>query len=196
MPKKTGICINFGGCAKAKAKEQQEAEVTNFVCEECGKPLREVRSTPPTGPNKKLIAIIAAVVLLVAGVGGYFAFSGGDDTNNGGNPVGIEQPQPGGGSEENPQPAGNGGETKPVANPNDLGWAVYDGPMNNGKPHGSGGTLTVKKDYSIDLKDANGTKVDVEKGDKIVSTIFKNGKFTYGELHRKNGERKPLNIGN
>lgn len=193
MPKKTGICINFGGCAKAKAKEQQEAEVTNFVCEECGKPLREVRSATTTGPNKKLIAIIAAVVLLICAGGAYFAFSGGGDTatSDGGDSIVVN---PG---KETAQ--SNGGEVskpKTTTNPNDLGWAVYDGPMNNGKPHGSGGTLTVKKDYSIDLKDANGTKVDVEKGDKIVSTIFKNGKFTYGELHRKNGERKPLNIGN
>lgn len=193
MPKKTGICINFGSCAKAKAKEQQEAEVTNFVCEECGKSLREVRSATTTGPNKKLIAIIAAVVLLICVGGAYFAFSGGGDTatSDGGDSIVVN---PG---KETAQ--SNGGEVskpKTTTNPNDLGWAVYDGPMNNGKPHGSGGTLTVKKDYSIDLKDANGTKVDVEKGDKIVSTIFKNGKFTYGELHRKNGERKPLNIGN
>ena len=193
MPKKTGICINFGGCAKAKAKEQQEAEVTNFVCEECEKPLREVRSKP-TGPNKKLIAIIAAVVLLVCVVVLLLTSRGGGGTatpGGGGDPIVVkpvkDTTQTNGGEDSNP---------KPKTNPNDLGWAVYDGPMNNGKPHGSGGTLTVKKDYSIDLKDANGTKVDVEKGDKIVSTIFKNGKFTYGELHRKNGERKPLNIGN
>ena len=195
MPKKTGICINFGGCAKARAKEQQEAEVTNFVCEECGKPLREVRSTTSTGPNKQLIAIIAAVVLLVAGVVVAIVVSGGGNEPNttGGGVDTVITTDGGNGGEVEPQDDSD--KIKPV-DPNDLGWAVYDGPLSNGKPHGTGGTLTVKKDYSIDLKDANGTKVEVEKGDKIVSTIFKNGKLTYCELHRKNGERKPLNIGN
>ena len=160
-------------------------------------PLREVRSTTSTGPNKKLIVIITAVVLLVI-VGLFFAFRGGNDTNTtgGGETDGQEQVDSvgGNGGDVEPKPEPNGGDGK-VANPNDLGWAVYDGPLSNGKPHGTGGTLTIKKNYSIDLKDANGTKVEVEKGDKIVSTIFKNGKLTYGELHRKNGERKPLNIG-
>lgn len=42
MPKKTGVCINIGGkCSKALNRELQTVEATNFVCEECGKDLKE-----------------------------------------------------------------------------------------------------------------------------------------------------------
>lgn len=69
MPKKTGVCINIGGkCSKALNRELQTVEATNFVCEECGKDLKEKSKKTSTGPNIKLIAIIASVVILIAGV--------------------------------------------------------------------------------------------------------------------------------
>jgi len=82
-----GICKNFGECDLADNKEVQEVDKTNFVCEECGKPLHPVEggSKPSEGigkgPNKKLIALIAGAVLVVAG-GGYGIwnlFGGGSD---------------------------------------------------------------------------------------------------------------------
>ena len=68
MPKKTGVCINIGGkCSKALNRELQTVEATNFVCEECGKDLKEKSKKNPTGPNVKLIAIIVCAVLLIVG---------------------------------------------------------------------------------------------------------------------------------
>jgi len=70
-----GICKNFGECDLADNKEIQEVDKTNFVCEECGKPLHPVDGdgggggkTPGGGPNMKLIGIIAAALVILAGV--------------------------------------------------------------------------------------------------------------------------------
>lgn len=76
-----------------------------------------------------------------------------------------------------------------------LGYATYDGPMKGGKAHGIGGTLLVKKNYSIDLKDAKGGMLNVSPGDKIVNTKFTNGVLNQGELQRKTGERTYFVIG-
>lgn len=71
-----GICKNFGECDLADNKEVQEVDKTNFVCEECGKPLYLIEGGPKPsgnigkGPNKTLIAIIAGAVLVVAAIGG------------------------------------------------------------------------------------------------------------------------------
>ena len=37
-----GVCKNFGECDLADNKEVQEVDKTNFVCEECGKPLHPI----------------------------------------------------------------------------------------------------------------------------------------------------------
>ena len=79
-----GICKNFGECDLADNKEIQEVDKTNFVCEECGKPLHPVdggidrNKTPSSGLNMKLIGIIAAVLIVLAGAGwvGYSLLGG------------------------------------------------------------------------------------------------------------------------
>lgn len=67
-----GICKNFGECDLADSKEIQEVDKTNFVCEECGKPLHPVeggaKPSGGQGPSKKLI--IAGAVLGIAAIGG------------------------------------------------------------------------------------------------------------------------------
>ena len=71
-----GICKNFGECDLADSKEVQEVDKTNFVCEECGKPLHPVEgSSKPSGkigkrPNWKLIGLIAGAVAAI-GIGAY-----------------------------------------------------------------------------------------------------------------------------
>lgn len=70
-----GVCKNFGECDLADNKEVQEVDKTNFVCEECGKPLHPIDGGVTgtgngKGPNKKLIGIIAATVLGVGAIGG------------------------------------------------------------------------------------------------------------------------------
>ena len=71
-----GICLN-DNCEKCKSKEVQEIPARKeFVCPECGKPLREC-PPPKKGGNTKLLAIIAGVVVLLAIIGCIIAFSGG-----------------------------------------------------------------------------------------------------------------------
>lgn len=74
-----------------------------------------------------------------------------------------------------------------------LGWGSYSGPMQGGKPHGIGGTIKVKSNYSIDLKDGRGSKLDVRPGETIENTKFENGRLRAGELHRNDGTRKWFN---
>lgn len=72
-----GICLN-DNCIKCKNKEVQQISARkDFVCEECGKPLREC-PPPKSGPNKMIIAAIAAVIVIAVGVGCFLGFSGGD----------------------------------------------------------------------------------------------------------------------
>ena len=75
-----GICLN-DNCEKCKSKEVQEIPARKeFVCPECGKPLREC-PPPKKGGNTKLIGIIAGAVALLAIIGGIIAFSGsGEET--------------------------------------------------------------------------------------------------------------------
>ena len=73
-----GICLN-DNCEKCKSKEVQEIPARKeFVCPECGKPLREC-PPPKKGGNTKLIGIIAGVVVLLAIIGCIIAFSGGSE---------------------------------------------------------------------------------------------------------------------
>lgn len=74
-----------------------------------------------------------------------------------------------------------------------LGWGSYSGPMQNGKPHGVGGTIKVTKSYNIDLKDGRGSTLSVNPGERIENTKFENGRLRAGELHRNDGTRKWFN---
>lgn len=81
MAKIKGICRNED-CEMCD--QIQEAEKSNFKCEKCGKdliPFGNKTSEPGSGPNKKLIGIIAGVVVLLAIIGGIIAMSGsGEET--------------------------------------------------------------------------------------------------------------------
>lgn len=69
----TGRCVNITSCSKAKNKEIQEADIANFVCAECGKPLMKVNVTPPPPPppgswwkrHGKQVMIGAAAVAII-----------------------------------------------------------------------------------------------------------------------------------
>ena len=86
---------------------------------------------------------------------------------------------------------------KPAQTSGSSNWngvASYNGPMQGGQPNGIGGKLTFKSNYSLDLKDGKGTKLDIKAGETIENTKFENGKLRQGELHRKDGTRKWFNI--
>lgn len=76
---KYGICLN-DECAKCKDKTIQQIPMRKeFVCEECGRELREC-PPPKKGMDKKLIVIIAAAVVVIGGgIGAWLALSGGDN---------------------------------------------------------------------------------------------------------------------
>jgi len=76
-----------------------------------------------------------------------------------------------------------------------LGWGIYEGQMQNGKPNGTG-VVTVTKTYYIDLKDMPSRKVTVTKGDIIKEAYFKNGKLISGYIHYANKEAERILIGN
>ena len=85
-----GICLN-DNCEKCKSKEVQEIPARkDFVCSECGKPLREC-PPPKKGGNTKLIGIIAGVVVLLAISGGIIAFSDGSDEAPAPAPVEVKE---------------------------------------------------------------------------------------------------------
>lgn len=80
MAIKKGICKNYGECDIADSKPPviQEVESSNFVCEECGKPLHECAKTPPTStsPLKKILIGVAGAA--VFGGGAYYLSQGGN----------------------------------------------------------------------------------------------------------------------
>lgn len=176
---KTYKCTNYGICTEAEKETVfQETDLEEvdgkFICPKCKQELDEIDNG---GGHGKLIAIIAAALIVLGGgtaallLGGKGeaveqGTTGQDDTNNG-----------------NPQP-------EPTTY--NLDWGTYEGEMQGGKPHGIG-TVTVTKSYSIDLK--NCTSRQVNKGDKLKSAIFKNGKLTQCCIHYANGEVETINIG-
>lgn len=86
MAKKKGICKNVDGCDLAAEKSIQEADSSQFVCSECGKPLFPVEEKKTTGGgNGGIIKIIAGSVVALALIGGgsYFALSGGGSETGG-----------------------------------------------------------------------------------------------------------------
>ena len=227
-----GICTNTSGkedgtpCSKCQSKEKQAIRASkDFVCEECGEPLKKIEVKEG---NKKLPIIIAAAVVVIGGaVGAILGLGGGNK------PSDEEQAQhyidsmrqvreadslaqlaaaadaerqqqmadsleqariadsiakaeaEQAAKKQEPKPANNNGAN--------LGWGSYSGPMQGGKPHGVGGTIKVKQNYSIDLKDGRGSMLDVRPGETIENTKFENGRLRAGELHRANGERKWFN---
>ena len=72
MAKVKGVCHNYDNCDMAADKVVQEVEKTNFVCEECGKPLYPVEDKEGgKSPNqKRLMTLIGLIVAVVAVLGG------------------------------------------------------------------------------------------------------------------------------
>lgn len=202
MAKLKGICKNIDGCDLAADKVEQEAEKSNFVCSECGKPLTQVgkvvgggKGPNGGGPNKMLLIIIVAVVLIGGGAGAWF----------GGLFDGSSEPEP-----QATEPIDTivvavdsakvvtdsakvvtdsvKPEPKPVGPK--FSWGKYSGPAT-----GFGGELKVTRQHSIDLGNTRGEVIDVYPGDVIKNTKITNGKLVQGILIRTDGTQKPFTIG-
>lgn len=197
MAKIKGICKNYDDCDLASEKIVQEADKTNFVCKECGKPLYAVPGNGNTGgggPNKGLLAAIAAAVVLGGGIGGYFAFSGDEKAE----PVPVPAPAPEPAPEPEPVPMPEStpeSASEPKASSvvtKDLGYAVWTGKMKNGKMHDTQGTLKFKTSHIIDSRDDKQRTANA--GDKVIGT-FENGHLVQGRWYKSDGNSESIILG-
>lgn len=189
MAKLKGICKNIDGCDLAADKTEQEAEKSNFVCSECGKPLTQVGKPTKTGgdgPNKKpIILIIAALIIIGGGIGAWFGLGLGGSSDaqeqviDSIPPAEVPDTVP---PVDDPKP--------PVPVGPKFSWGKYSGPA-----EGFGGELKVTKEHSIDLGNTRGEILDVYPGDVIKQTKIKNGQLVGGFLIRTDGTRKTFEIG-
>lgn len=204
-----GICLN-DNCQKCKNKEVQQVSARkDFVCEECGKPLREC-PPPKSGPDKIVIAAIAVVIVIAAGIGLFFGFSGGDTPE----PTAVDSLAVQGNSQPQSSdtvtvvktdtvvvkeqipvqqkatsaPATKTAEPKAVSAKSNgkvrLSYGSYSGDMKNGYPDGMG-RLTYSTSRVINKYDSK--KRTANAGDYVIGE-FVNGYFVQGKHYSPNGD--------
>lgn len=212
MAKIKGVCHNYEGCDMASEKVVQEVEKSNFVCQECGKPLYPVKQQPqPWWKKHQRELTLGAGVLIIGGgiTGGILAF-GGDkeepvteqtekvdstkvDSTKVDSPVVVQPPvvdPPVEGPQEGVKQPGGGSDGKPGsgrdASPTskNLGYGKYEGAMNNGQPHGTGTIYYTTRHQVVPSKD-----IYAESGDYVTGS-FRDGKLVSGQLHRKDGNQE------
>ena len=209
MAKIKGVCHNYEGCDMASEKVVQEVEKSNFVCQECGKPLYPVKQPPqPWWKKHQRELTLGAGVLIISGgiTGGILAF-GGDKEEPAKEPAtvqtdqvdttkvdtvaqpdgggGVKQPDGGGGVNQ----PGGGGVKQPGGSPapstsKNLGYGKYEGAMKNGQPHGNGIIYYTTRHQVVPSKD-----IYAESGDYVTGS-FRDGKLVSGQLHRKDGNQE------
>ena len=207
MAKIKGVCHNYEGCDMASEKVVQEVEKSNFVCQECGKPLYPVKQPPqPWWKKHQRELTLGAGVLIIGGgiTGGILAF-GGDKEEPVKEPAKVDTtqvdttkvdtvPQPKPGPIGDPKPTGTehggGGVNQPDrgrdASPTskNLGYGKYEGAMKNGQPHGTGTIYYTTRHQVVPSKD-----IYAESGDYVTGS-FRDGKLMSGQLHRKDGNQE------
>lgn len=213
MAKIKGVCHNYEGCDMASEKVVQEVEKSNFVCQECGKPLYPVKQqTQPWWKKHQRELTLGAGVLIIGGgiTGGILAFSGDKeepakeqvdttkvDTTKVDTIVTPPQgPEPGDGSDGKPgsgrdgKPGDGDGVKQPVivdpapSTSKNLGYGKYEGKMENGQPHGNGTIYYTTRHQVVPSKD-----IYAESGDYVTGS-FRDGKLMQGQLHRKDGNQE------
>ena len=211
MAKIKGVCHNYEGCDMASEKVVQEVEKSNFVCQECGKPLYPVKQPPqPWWKKHQRELTLGAGVLIIGGgiTGGILAFSG-DKEEPAKEPEKVQteqvdstkvdsvvaQPQAEEPKAEKPkaeepkvdvpkakQPAG--GNSAASSTSKNLGYGKYEGAMKNGQPHGTGTIYYTTRHQVVPSKD-----IYAESGDYVTGS-FRDGKLMSGQLHRKDGNQE------
>ena len=211
MAKIKGVCHNYEGCDMASEKVVQEVEKSNFVCQECGKPLYPVKQPPQPWWKKHQRELTLGVGVLIIGggiTGGILAF-GGDKEEPAKEPEKVQteqvdstkvdsvvaQPQAEEPKAEKPkaeepkvdvpkakQPAG--GNSAASSTSKNLGYGKYEGAMKNGQPHGTGTIYYTTRHQVVPSKD-----IYAESGDYVTGS-FRDGKLVSGQLHRKDGNQE------
>lgn len=215
MAKIKGVCHNYEGCDMASEKVVQEVEKSNFVCQECGKPLYPVKQqTQPWWKKHQRELTLGAGVLIIGGgiTGGILAFSGDkeepekepaivptvqvDSTKK--DSV-VTPPQAGEHKAEKPKTEGpkaegpkvdvqqpGGGNSNASSTSKNLGYGKYEGAMKNGQPHGTGIIYYTTRHQVVPSKD-----IYAESGDYVTGS-FRDGKLMFGQLHRKDGNQESV----
>lgn len=211
MAKIKGVCHNYEGCDMASEKVVQEVEKSNFVCQECGKPLYAVKQqTQPWWKKHQRELTLGAGVLIIGGgiTGGILAFSGDkEEPEKVQTPVDttkvdttkvdttkedstkkdtvVTPPQAGG---SNTGTSGgkqtDGRNSKPSPTSKNLGYGKYEGAMKNGQPHGTGTIYYTTRHQVVPSKD-----IYAESGDYVTGS-FRDGMLMSGQLHRKDGNQE------
>lgn len=211
MAKIKGVCHNYEGCDMASEKVVQEVEKSNFVCQECGKPLYPVKQPPQPWWKKHQRELTLGVGVLIIGggiTGGILAFSG-DKEEPAKEPEKVQteqvdstkvdsvvaQPQAEEPKAEKPkaeepkvdvpkakQPAG--GNSAASSTSKNLGYGKYEGAMKNGQPHGTGTIYYTTRHQVVPSKD-----IYAESGDYVTGS-FRDGMLMSGQLHRKDGNQE------
>ena len=209
MAKIKGVCHNYEGCDMASEKVVQEVEKSNFVCQECGKPLYPVKQqTQPWWKKHQRELTLGAGVLIIGGgiTGGILAFSG-DKEEPAKEPEKVQteqvdstkvdsvvappqapEPKTGKSKEKEPKVDGPkataGGNSAASSTSKNLGYGNYEGAMKNGQPHGRGIIYYNTRHQVVPSKD-----IYAESGD-YVTGLFRDGKLMQGQLHRKDGNQE------
>ena len=212
MAKIKGVCHNYEGCDMASEKVVQEVEKSNFVCQECGKPLYAVKQQPqPWWKKHQRELTLGAGVLIIGGgiTGGILAFSGDkegpakepetqvDSTKEDSTKVDTTKVDStkvdsvGTKTQAGESNTGTSGVKQPVVDPptppatsKNLGYGKYEGAMKNGQPHGTGIIYYTTRHQVVPSKD-----IYAESGDYVTGS-FRDGKLVSGQLHRKDGNQE------
>ena len=209
MAKIKGVCHNYEGCDMASEKVVQEVEKSNFVCQECGKPLYAVKQqTQPWWKKHQRELTLGAGVLIIGGgiTGGILAFGGDkeepvkepekvptekvDSTKVDSVVVPPPAPEPKTGKSKEKEPkvdgpkATAGGNSAASSTSKNLGYGNYEGAMKNGQPHGTGTIYYTTRHQVVPSKD-----IYAESGDYVTGS-FRDGKLVSGQLHRKDGNQE------
>lgn len=211
MAKIKGVCHNYEGCDMASEKVVQEVEKSNFVCQECGKPLYAVKQqTQPWWKKHQRELTLGAGVLIIGGgiTGGILAFSG-DKEEPAKEPEKVQPVQVDSTKEDSTKVdstkkdsvgtktqagesnTGTSGVKQPVVDPptppatsKNLGYGKYEGAMKNGQPHGTGTIYYTTRHQVVPSKD-----IYAESGDYVTGS-FRDGKLMSGQLHHKDGNQE------
>ena len=211
MAKIKGVCHNYEGCDMASEKVVQEVEKSNFVCQECGKPLYAVKQQPqPWWKKHQRELTLGAGVLIIGGgiTGGILAFSG-DKEKPAKEPEKVQPVQVDSTKEDSTKVdttkkdsvgtktqagesnTGTSGVKQPVVDPptppatsKNLGYGKYEGAMKNGQPHGTGTIYYTTRHQVVPSKD-----IYAESGDYVTGS-FRDGKLMSGQLHHKDGNQE------
>ena len=214
MAKIKGVCHNYEGCDMASEKVVQEVEKSNFVCQECGKPLYPVKQQPqPWWKKHQRELTLGAGVLIIGGgiTGGILAFGGDkeepvkepaivqpvqvDSTKKDSVVTPPQEPEPGDvsdgksggvsdGKSGGVRDGKSGGGRDASPTSKNLGYGKYEGKMENGQPHGNGIIYYTTRHQVVPSKD-----IYAESGD-YVTGLFRDGKLMQGQLHRKDGNQE------